>query len=733
MMHACAALVAGWAVVAAAPVADVSGAQVKRAVQRGGQAIRANQRPDGTWTEQHYPGGVTCLAVFTLLQAGDSGDEPHIEAAIRKIRVLPHLHTYVVSLKIMVLAAADAEAYHDDIVEAARWLVMAQNRSGLWGYSEVGNRFDHSNSQFALLGLHAAAQAGVRVPEETWRRAQTALLRNQNADGGWAYQSSGNSYGSMTAAGVADLVILGGRLRQLARPDPENWPPPKCGQYRINRPLARGLSWLSQQFRAGTNPGRGDYLYYWLYAAERAGILSGQRFFGTHDWYRAGASVLVKTQDERGMWRGSVIDTCFAVLFLAKGHKSLLIQKLQWSADDRWSPVRYELDHLVSRIGDQLGEPVTWQSVPLDAPVEEWLAAPLLQIQGYDFPDFNEEQRDKLRRYVDQGGTIFADACCGRPEFKRGFERFVSAVFPEVPLRELGPEHALYRVVHEVEPYGLMGVDYGCRTSVIFSPRDLSCLWEVAEVPQLSEMAFELGTNIAAYAVGRRPLRDRLDVVVLPKDEPDAAQAGPPAQDALRLAQVVYEGDWRPFPQALVGLADFLRRELAMDVVPQYQQVRLTDAALRTCPILWLAGHFEFRLSPAEVRALREHLDRGGFLIGDACCGTEPFGTAFRGLVGQLYPGGQLEKLPPDHPIFVGAPGFNVTRVSYSPDVARAKPNLNTPEVWGLAHEGRLVVVYSPYSLSCGLSGPTFEGCWGLESRDARRLAANIVLYALTH
>ena len=42
----------------------------------------------------------------------------------------------------------------------------------------------------------------------------------------------------------------------------------------------------------------------------------------------------------------------------------------------------------------------------------------------------------------------------------------------------------------------LEGIDFGCRTSVLFSPNDLSCLWEQANVPKLSEKAFQLGANL---------------------------------------------------------------------------------------------------------------------------------------------------------------------------------------------------------------------------------------------
>ena len=711
---------------------DVTGEQVKRAIRRGSAALHARQRADGTWPYRNFAGGETCLATLALLQAGESTESPAISAALTYISDLPNEHVYVVSLKIMVLAQADAEKYRARIRVAARWLIEAQSSSGLWSYAPGQKRFDHSNSQFALLGLHAAVQAGARVSASVWNQALAAITRSQKEDGGWTYQSRGPSYGSMTAAGVADLLIIGQRLRSGREQGFHDGAAPRCGSYRTNRPLAGGLSWLGRHFKADGNPRKRDsHTCYWLYAAERCGILSGRRYFGRHDWYRAGAQFLIRTQRNNGTWNNQIVDTCFAILFLAKGHKALLIQKLQWSDDDQWNPDRYDVEHLIAFIGDKLGQPITWQVVHFDAPLEEWLAAPLLYMQGHTFPQWNDAQRAKVRAYIEQGGTLLAEACCGRAEFRAGFEKFAKDTFPEFPLRKLGDEHALYHTHYDCQPYGLMGLDVGCRTSVIFSPRDMSCLWEQANIPRLSERAFELGTNIAAYATGRRPLIDRLDVVVLPKE--DVYSQAPPGRDALRLGQVVYEGDWRPFPRALVSLAEFLRRESNLDVVTRYRPIRLTAPDLYTCPILYMAGHYGFEFSEKERAALAGHLRRGGFLLVDNCCGPEPFATAFQTLLRQTFPEATLELLPPNHPIFRGQPGFDVTTVHYGPDVAREQPHLNVPELWGLEIDGRLALVYSPFALGCGLEGREFDGCWGLTAQDARRLTANIILYALTH
>ncbi len=79
-----------------------------------------------------------------------------------------------------------------------------------------------------------------------------------------------------------------------------------------------------------------QWKFYYLYGLERAGRLSGVRFFGQHDWYREGAEELVHEQDKfLGYWRGTLyereplIATSFALLFLAKGRAPVLINKLR--------------------------------------------------------------------------------------------------------------------------------------------------------------------------------------------------------------------------------------------------------------------------------------------------------------------------------------------------------------------------------------------------------------------
>ncbi len=436
----------------------------------------------------------------------------------------------------------------------------------------------------------------------------------------------------------------------------------------------------------------------------------------------------------RGSWNRSIVDTAFALLFLAKGRRPVLFAKLKWSDDNEWNPDRHDCRNLVAAIGDDLGEPVSWQVVDLDAPVEAWLQAPILYLQGHEFPKLNKAYRNKLRRFVEAGGFIFAEACCSRPRFRKGFERFIQQTFPQYALRELESTHPVWHALHRLKPgrWPLFGLDSGCRTSIIFSPRDLSCLWEQADVPKLSNKAFRLGANIAAYATGREPLRDKLAEVTLPKRRRLQIE-GVPVRGTLEIAQISHAGDWKPDPLVIPKLAEYLRKNANVTVIGRAAPLRADDPKLLDHPIAYMSGHYAFELSSAEREGLRRYLQRGGFLLAEACCGREAFANSFQKLMGQLFPDVTLKPIGPDHPIRSGPGAYHLDHVRYRTTLRREQPDLDEPVLSGLEINGRMAVVFSRWGIGCGIDDHQCYICRGVAPADARRIATNVILYALRY
>ncbi|MHC4444294.1 MAG: DUF4159 domain-containing protein [Planctomycetota bacterium] len=719
---------------------QVTGREVQVSIKAAVKWLRSQQGNNGEWAGyDRYEGGVTALATLALLNAGISADDGRMKLAISAVRGCPLKYTYVVGLKAAVLSAVDPVVYRAEIQSAADWLCRAQHTSGMWGYDLRSAHTDFSNTQYALLGLHEADRAGAKIDDQVWRKAERAWTKSQLEDGGWGYVPRvRKSTGSMTTAGIASLYITGNSMKMAGeRGFTEDGQAPHCGRYSSYRPLSRAMLWLSKNFSATRNPGNNMWYYYYLYGVERVGILSGVKYFGKHDWYRAGAAHLVGTQSREGYWkeRSPVVDTSFALLFLAKGYKPVLFHKLKWTIGNKWNLDRNDVAHLVDFIGDRLGAPASWEIVSLDAEVDDWLTAPILYFNGHEFPQFSKDQVAKLVDYVHRGGTILAEACCGREEFGTGFKALVKEAFADYELERLSAAHPVFSMVFKLngEDVELFGVQAGCRTSVFFSPHDLSCLWEQGNIPAKSRAAFELGTNIAAYATGLEPLPDKLDISrIVGRSKGKIDQEGPP-RGAVYIAQLMHNGDWRPDPKAVVNLADYLREKMGVDVVRSYKPLRADDAELVKHPLLFMTGHFSFELSSGEIEALRRHIERGGFLFAEACCGRKPFDKSFRDLAGKLFGDKRLERLEASHPIIAGEPGVALQSVEYKPAVVVEQPELKSVWLEGITLGGRTAVVYSPYGIGCGVDGHVCVACRALVPTDAKKLAGNIILYALSY
>ncbi|MCW8140832.1 MAG: terpene cyclase/mutase family protein [Planctomycetota bacterium] len=135
--------------------------------------------------------------------------------------------------------------------------------------------------------------------------------------GGQMWQTTTN--GSMTASAVAALFICKAQLEGTPRWERELKP-------RVDQALRDGCAWLAKNYSVTSNPGADKHLFYYLYGFERAGILGLIGRFGEHDWYQDGCELFLARQDASGMWSagfqgtsGPVPDTCFGLLFLARG------------------------------------------------------------------------------------------------------------------------------------------------------------------------------------------------------------------------------------------------------------------------------------------------------------------------------------------------------------------------------------------------------------------------------
>src|SRR6202042_921364 len=89
---------------------------------------------------------------------------------------------------------------------------------GMYSYhvGEGEYAYSHSRSQYGVLGMAAARQMGIDVPDAYWKTIETCWSDHQAADGGWSYKKTASeqypeSVG-MTTAGAASLFLAADAL-----------------------------------------------------------------------------------------------------------------------------------------------------------------------------------------------------------------------------------------------------------------------------------------------------------------------------------------------------------------------------------------------------------------------------------------------------------------------------------------------------------------------------------------
>ncbi|MFO0959133.1 MAG: DUF4159 domain-containing protein [Isosphaeraceae bacterium] len=731
--------------------------RVDRAIRGGVRFLKAGQSPNGSWPMMDNAKntvGLTALAALALMTAGEPIDDPKVAKALTFLQEnsADELNSvYAISLQTMAFAAADPKRYELRIAANAAWLEKAQLTrtdphpwAGSWTYTGGHERSgDNSNTQYALLGLNAASEAGIPIKAGVWELARKYWEDQQRNDGGWNYHPDEPrpSYSSMTCAGISSLIISGLRRYEGHERLNDDGTIVKCGEGTFSPKVQQGINWVASNFDVTQNVNRDGWTFYYLYGLERAGRLAGVRFFGSHDWYREGALELINAQRPgTGDWLGirdsyennPVVATSFALLFLSKGKAGVLINKLKHGPGNDWQEDPDDIRNLVGTVGKDWKSLLTWQVIDADqAEVEDLMMAPILFMNGHEAPELTDRAKKRLREYVEQGGFLLAEACCSEGAFDLGFRTLMKEVFPEreFELRPLSPEHSVWRARYELKPdsHPLLGIQQGCRTAVIYTPKDLSCFWNNSEthpdsLPVIKAM--RLGQNIVDYATGRELPPDKLDP---PKVNKIAVEK--PKRNALQIAKIRHAGDWNVAPLAIPSLMTALRDELKFDVVLNHKPIFVSDPNLVNFPLLYSHGRSPMAFAEADQATLRRHLDPGGgILFADAACGSPAFDASFRKLVAELLPASTLEPIPPDDDLFsnrIG--GYDLATVEYSQAAGGGK---GRPQLEGVKLNGKWVVIYSKYDIGCALERQAALDCKGYSHDSALKLAANIVIYA---
>lgn len=412
----------------------------------------------------------------------------------------------------------------------------------------------------------------------------------------------------------------------------------------------------------------------------------------------------------------------------------------QWRSyrDDGQRMMRFANERLAD------GNNYTYTTRPLSSPGFDPLDIPLLYMTGdYDFT-LREEEVENLRAFIADGGTILFNAARGRDEFSRAVIREMRRVLPRKTFMRLPPDHPVFNSRYRLQQLMVMvngvnfmrepevfSIDIGTRAAAILVPDGLGAAWSgdayhPAGRHVIGESAIRLGVNLVAYVLGSTEY-GRFLAQTFP-----VYDAKTRFGDGVRLALARYAGSWDVNPALQNSLLRALNRNTGIHVDYRPRPIALDDPALWDEPLVWMTGHYDFELTPAEVENLRSYLQRGGTLIASAAAGLSPFDVAFRREIRKVLPEADLLPLPPTHRVFSG--GWNpVHDVEYTPTALRDDPTLDRPVFEVMFQDHHIAVFYTPFDFLSGVNRESNAYARGLVTEDALRVAIALMTYALSH
>ncbi len=517
---------------AQAPTRD----QIRASLEAGVEVLINQQQEDGSWKVQDaahggdgYDVGRTALPVLALLNAQRHVKSARVQESIHKgisfiVQQWPEAKTYTGGLVQQALYKADptGRRYNKHISMYAWTLVYGQlvvgpqtggfsyglfpfpkdfdkNKNVPQGRNLVEGRADNSNSQFGVLGLLFSEKAGFQVPKVCWLRAQKYYLGAQHQDGSWDYYSDPyrqSTGGGATPEGTHNLTFAGTVSLAIANEMLYADKHDQCKPQPMSEPVEKGLEWIAKNWNNNLVP------YGW-YACERLGILMGYSEFGGTDWYEAGSSVLcgqVAAGNVPGQFGDGTPNLAFGIIFLSRGLEPIIFNKLKRTGD--WNNHLHDISHATEYISDKFQYGKQWRIVTLNASTDYLLRVPILWISGHDKLIFTDAEKEKLKQYVERGGTILAEACCSKASFDSSFRALLAELWPDSKLQPIPATHPIYEMPRPLKSFrpqilGLAIQANQGRLGVLYLPNGISCQWERGGTR--AAPSFDVATNIHFY------------------------------------------------------------------------------------------------------------------------------------------------------------------------------------------------------------------------------------------
>ncbi|MCK4293052.1 MAG: DUF4159 domain-containing protein [Planctomycetes bacterium] len=429
--------------------------------------------------------------------------------------------------------------------------------------------------------------------------------------------------------------------------------------------------------------------------------------------------------------------------------------KLTYGTTQDYMPNPADLDTLLRHVRYQLDIWYGHTILKIDELVAMYKAGkkceiPLLHITGYQKFEFTPEQRTALREYLLDGGTLLGDAALGSPEFADSFRAELAAIFPKRKLDILQLDHPIFRGYYPYQnvhyftiaegvrsklesPPQFLGLRIAARTAVILTPYDMTCGWDEFYAPaaprrgnarpaatraMMPADAIRMGINLIAYVSAERNFAKTQ--AYTRKVEGTQAQR----RAAVRLGLLRHQGDWNPDAGSIYQLIRLAALRTSIPIAYELKSVDAEIQQLTDTPLLIMTGMDEPRLTAEHIAALQRHLQAGGFLFINNTSGFAKFDREARALIPRLLPEHKLQPVPAEHGLYHAL--YDIDQVRHAATRLPRKPDLHAVFIGQ-----RAVVVYSPTDTLGMIKGIHDPYANAYDAESARRLALNILCYAL--
>ena len=224
----------------------------------------------------------------------------------------------------------------------------------------------------------------------------------------------------------------------------------------------------------------------------------------------------------------------------------LQIAKIKHTGD--WDAAPSAIKRLLEGLRSHVGASTSTKPVNIQATDPQLFRHGLVYMHGQQKFRLTNEEKKKIKTYLENGGVLFADSCCGADKFDASFRELMKELFPQNSLEQIPFDHEMFtdkvgqniqllerrspelgnadqplKSVNKKQPPFLEGVKLKERYAVIYSKYDISCALErqtsVECLGYTPEDALKLAINVVMYSI----LQDAAFQEILEKVETDTA------------------------------------------------------------------------------------------------------------------------------------------------------------------------------------------------------------------